>query len=97
MIQLMGYKYPEKGAEYSSEPVWINPKLICSMHYHRVVGSRNEQGANGPMVPLTSITFAAAYAEDQVGITVCETPEQVLKALHYWYIDNIPGYKELNS
>lgn len=97
MIQLMGYKYPEKGSEYTSEPVWVNPELICSMHYHEVIGSRNANGVMGPKVRMTSITFAAAYAEDQVGLTVCETPEQILKIIHFWKLDNVPGYKELHS
>lgn len=98
MMQLTGYIRPQAGAEYTTSLVWVNPRLIAHMSTYEAYSARSVSGTwDSPKIPVTSICFAAALANEQIGVSVVETPEQILKALHYWEIDNTPGYKELHA
>lgn len=79
-IKLTGYKSPAVGETFRTEPLWINPELIAHMGQYQ---ARRERAANGAyyntFVPVTSIAFAAAFAEEVVGVSVLETPEEIME------------------
>lgn len=79
-IKLTGYKSPAVGETFRTEPLWVNPELIAHMSRYQ---ARSERAANGTyyntFVPVTSIAFAAAFAEEVVGVSVLETPEEIME------------------
>lgn len=98
MIELTGYIPPKSGERYTTKRVWINPRAIVSMSEYDAVAEREPDGKyTRENVKLISISFAAAYAEEQVGISVTNSADDILRAIHFWSIENIPGYKELHA
>ena len=79
-IKLTGYKSPAVGETFRTEPLWINPKLIAYMSQYQ---ARRERATNGAypntFVTVTSIAFAAAFADEVVGVSVLETPEEIME------------------
>ncbi|MFA5377059.1 MAG: hypothetical protein WC455_15010 [Dehalococcoidia bacterium] len=79
-IKLTGYKSPAAGETFRTEPLWVNPKLVAHMRQYQ---ARRERAANGAyyktFVYVTSIAFAAAFAEEVVGVSVLETPEEIME------------------
>lgn len=79
-IKLTGYKSPAAGESFRTEPLWVNPELIAHMSQYQ---ARRERAANGTyyntFVSATSIAFAAAFAEEVVGVSVLETPEEIME------------------
>ena len=79
-IKLTGYKSPTAGESFRTEPLWVNPKLIAHMSQYQ---ARRERAANGSyyntFITVTSIAFAAAFAEEVGGVSVLETPEKIME------------------
>lgn len=79
-VKLTGYKSPAAGETFRTEPLWVNPELIAHMSQHQ---ARRERAANGAyyntFVTVTGIAFAAAFAEEVVGVSVLETPEEIME------------------
>lgn len=89
MIKLKGYTTPAKGQRAGEQPVWVNPRMICSMSQFYAVMEREESGKyTDERQAITSICFAAAFAEEQVGVSVYETPEQVILEMDFWFERN---------
>ena len=79
-IKLTGYKSPAVGETFRTEPLWVNPELVAHMSQYQ---ARRERAANGAylntFVTVTGIAFAAAFAEEVVGVSVLETPEEIME------------------
>lgn len=98
MIELNGYIPPAKGERYQVKKVWVNPKLITHMSQCAVMAERAIDGKYLPeKILATEVSFAAAFAEEFVGVTVLNTPYEILNLIHFWSIDNVPGYWELHK
>lgn len=81
-LKLAKYILPASGACYTVEDVWINLDLVSSMAPYQAVAERSATGRyTDERVLVTSLTFAAAFAEEQIGLTVMETPEYILSLL----------------
>jgi hypothetical protein len=94
MIELTKYIPPTSGGRFTTRKIWINPKLIAYMEPGKVIFARAKSGEQSlDMIPVVFITFA----EKEIDITVTNTPEDILKTIHYWNIDNTPGYKGLHE
>ena len=78
MIKLTGYIAPQVGAKYTTSPIWVNPRLITHMSTYEAHSARPASGPwDSPKIPVTSICFAAAFQDEQIGVSVMETPEQI--------------------
>lgn len=79
-IKLTGYKSPAVGETFRTEPLWVNPELVAYMSRYQ---ARRERAINGAyhntFVLVTSVAFAAAFAEEVVGVSVLETPEEIME------------------
>jgi len=79
-IKLTEYKSPAAGETFRAGPLWVNPELIAHMSRYQARGERAANGAYyNTFVPVTSIAFAAAFAEEVVGVSVLETPEEIME------------------
>jgi hypothetical protein len=81
-IKLSGYELPAKGEHYKIVPVWVNVELIAHMTTFSAVMFREENGRYAEeRIPATSIAFAAAFADEIVGVSVLETPDAIIEAI----------------
>lgn len=81
MIKLTGYEPPAKGQHYTTNPIWVNLNLVAHMSTYSAWAEREDSGKFiGEKVDVTSITFAAAFAEEQIGVSVMETPAEILSS-----------------
>lgn len=89
MIKLTQYSGPSYGQRAGEQPIWVNPQMICSMSQYNAVMERESSGAyTSERKLITSIGFAAAFAEEQLGVSVHETPEQVILEMDFWFERN---------
>lgn len=79
-IKLTGYKSPIAGESFSTELLWVNPKLIAHMSQYQAQRARAASGAcYNTFVPVTRIAFAVASAEEVVSVSVLESPEKIME------------------
>lgn len=96
MITLTGYISPAQGARFTTQRIVVNPNLIAHMSEYSGLAEREKDGRyTTERVTLTSISFAAAFAEETVGVTVTESLDEIFKQIHFWKLDQLANYGAL--
>lgn len=94
MIKLTRFLRNSMYIKGHGQPVWVNPAFIAALDAGTASVVRTEEHAKAPVLtrpnePFTFVGLAFSAGEDGAGYDVQETPEEILRMLHFWRQDQI--------